>query len=142
MKGIIVTDLEGTLSDSAHRQHLIKPEMTQEDWHEWNIRLSNDRLNYRMVTILCHLQADYNIVLLSSKPGKYAEEVDRWLRKLPINFLAILLRADGDHRPSPEVKEDQLLVINPNRVYMAFDDRKDVCDMYRKYSIHTLQVTI
>ena len=142
MKGVIVTDLEGTLSDCAHRERHLKPKMDQDDWHEWNIRLQWDRINYKMVTILCALQPNYDIVLLSSKPERYVQEVDEWLKRIPIDFAAVLLRSEDDMRPSPEVKEDQLLTIGPKRVYMAFDDRKDVCDMYKKYSIHTFQVMI
>jgi len=140
VKGLIITDLEGTLSCSGHRQHLLHNDMNEHDWDNWNRAFEYDRINYCMVSILSNFAPNYHIGILSTKPDKYVEMVDQWLKKIPIEFTFMLMRPEGDLRHSPEVKYDMVHSLDVKRIYCAFDDRQDVCDMYKDLGIKTFKV--
>ena len=151
----VIFDLEGTLSDSRHRNHLLPIEAFQEnrrptaiEWHGWNLGLQNDRAHTGMLEFfMYHIKHTSSLpVIMSAKPEAYSTIVHTWLGMhlpyMPLNT-PMLMRKKGDERPSPQVKASMLqhLLSVGLQPSLAIDDRADNCRMFQANGIPTMLFT-
>lgn len=137
-KGIIV-DLDGTLCDSAHRQHF----MTQKpkDWKSFYENLAHDPIVPWCQTIIQTMKLYRAIILVSGRPDNYKKETETWLIKNHINYDRLLMRKEGDYRKDFLVKEEiYRRDIEPQfEIEFCIDDRKQVVDLWRRLGLVCLQ---
>lgn len=89
-------------------------------------------------------------VFMTSRPVKYRQPTQDWLKaNVPILEKvkwSLMMRDDDDTRSSSEVKKAQLSRLSaygvriPEDVVAAFDDRKDVIEMYRLHGIENAKL--
>lgn len=82
---------------------------------------------------------DGRIVVLTSRPVMYRASTLEWLARHGIKC-DLIMRNDADERPSTLVKESQLrdlwhYGVQLRDVECAFDDRPEICEMYRSHGI-------
>ena len=140
----IIIDLDGTLSDSAHRQHFM--EKTPKDWKAFYAALVDDPPNQWCRELLIRFRSDrfshfYEIILVSGRSDDYREVTEAWLDKHKLSYDRLLMRKFGDFRADYIVKEEIYKAeIEPHcDVLFAVDDRKQVVDMWRRNGIVCLQ---
>jgi beta-phosphoglucomutase-like phosphatase (HAD superfamily) len=140
-KWAVLVDLDGTVADHEARLKLI-PTAAGGDWEPFYRNQINDPTFEGVAEIVRRLQ-DLFIVIVTARPEKYREESQQWLVNNRIPYDAVLMRAEGDHRPNEEVKQDML-----DQVYalgwtpfIAFEDHPDTIKMFRDAGIETLAVS-
>lgn len=140
---LVIFDLEGTLSNSAHRKELWGD--TPDERHRWNLSLMYDRPNHDMIQLFMFYanSSRHHAIILTAKPNTYKPEVEAWLIYNLGNVAlhtTILMRQAADQRSSPEVKEHMMQHITQGKldVILAIDDRQDNCDMFTRLGVPTL----
>jgi predicted secreted acid phosphatase len=150
MKFDVIVDLDGTLSNSEHRQHYMQGE--KKNWPAFYSELVNDPPNFDILHLIKLLHKDgAEIIYCSGRPEEYRELTLAWLKKFgaPTNDAypelpeyPLYMRKDKDYRADYIVKLELLKQMkadgyNPN---FAFDDRDQVVKAWRSVGIRTLQV--
>ncbi len=140
----VLVDLDGTLSDHEKRLPFLpeNPDDQDADWTDFYRNQLSDPPFVGVAEIIRRLR-DMYVVIMTARPEKYRADSERWLQNNQINWDAMLMRAEGDHRPNMEVKKDQLeLVLGLGwRPFIAFEDHPPTIDMLRAAGIETLSVS-
>lgn len=132
----IIVDIDGTLADNSHRQHLIETE----GWDVFFSECYHDIPIEPIVSIVQILEEYHSILIVTGRPEKYKALTRQWLDKNGIRFLELYMRKDGDHRPDYEVKQEMLVEIK--REYdplLVIDDSPKVVKMWRDNGLICLQ---
>lgn len=139
MRKIQLVDLDGCISDDRWRRELIREEGDPFDrFHAYHLGLHRDA-----AVNLHEIDPDLDVVVVTARPCLYAEMTLDWLREVAgIQPRYILHRNNHDHRPSVEVKREQVgwlfsynlnYNVNPEDIAAAIDDREDIINMYREH---------
>lgn len=104
----VVVDLDGTLCDSAHREHLA----VAKQWDEFHSLLGEDRPHQDVADLLEVLNtgiltADLEVILLTGRNERYRGQTEAWLLKNRIKSDHLLMRPDynfiSDHLLKPSM---------------------------------------
>lgn len=147
-------DLDGTLADLTHRLHHISGEfdaqgMTKpKNWDAFFAGCVDDKPIPHMWELLNDLYTvGVIIVYVSGRSDQVRAETEEWLDQhnfpLPgVGKNKLYMRTAGDHRPDHQVKGELLdrILADGYTPIMAFDDRQQVVDMWRKRGIPCAQV--
>ncbi len=140
-KPTIIFDIDGTLADNSHRQHLVTG--GNHNWARFFDEMGDDRPVDHIVTLCCdlHSLSKYEIIILSGRPERYRALTEQWLTWHNIPPVPLLMRVDGDTRPDDEVKEDILnnLLSQGKKISFVVDDRNSVVQMWRRNGVPCLQ---
>jgi hypothetical protein len=148
MKQYIILDIDNCIADDAwriphiehsnadhfhryHKYHSLAP---------WDICF-NKNLFYKAKL------AQIGILLFTSRPVFYRHSTEEWLRRQGINYHALLMRNDIDHRSSAEVKQEQLSWLHEydvglQQIVAAYDDREPIVKMYKNFGINAEVIAI
>lgn len=154
MPKYVILDIDDTLVYNSNFNKYIPKDNTREAWDLYleKINYYNQvEYNYDMINILKMLAKDYIILFVTSREntpdGKVLDNTYRTLYDI-VNLKDIkhmlFIREYNDFRPSWEVKEDLFTKYNlePKDVVLAIDDNTGNINMFKKYGITTLQITI
>jgi hypothetical protein len=136
----LLLDKDGTISDDGWRLPLAE----SDGWDFYHAQLSGDKPVYPVLAFVRGLFfAGWKIHLLTATPERYREPVMKWCIQYSIPIERILMRANDDHRRSPDVKMD--MVLNnfegiPRSQMIALDDREDVALAYKSLDIVSYQL--
>lgn len=145
----VILDLEGTITDCSDRIYYYK----EKDYENWRDLFDDDPPNGVFIKEFEKLSKNTNkvkIIVSTAKSEEDKEEVEEWLSDnffhQDHNFLPfiekIYYRKSFDNRPSIEVKRDNLNLIRKSYIVIrAYDDREDICDMYKELGISTYLVS-
>ena len=98
---IIITDIDGTLSDHRHRLH----HAVARDWDAYHATMHEDPVHKDVLGLLDLYSANgATIIACTARPAAYQARTTIWLLEngVPVDFL--LMREPGDYRPSSVVK--------------------------------------
>ena len=132
-----VVDLDGTISDDRWRRWLIDAGESEVDevYHHYHLQLERDEFVNPWVV----QGSQCPIVLVTARPAYVREMTERWLKKNGVPFHSLLMRPEGDHSPSPELKL-KLIGSAGLEVECAFDDRADVIAAYASQCYPTVHL--
>ncbi len=134
----VVFDLDGTLSDPAHRVHFLQRE--KKDWRAFYAACDEDRPNYPVIRTL---QALYltgaDIEIWTGRSEEVREKTMTWLGLEGVPPVHVKMREEGDHRPDTVLKQEWLdeCSVKPR---LVFEDRASVVSMWRANGIICCQV--
>ena len=144
---LIAFDIDGTLCDLTHRLHFIKD--GNRDWDAFFETCDQDEPIHEMLTLCNNLIEIGNTVLFASgRSGVCRTKTVEWLNDYihlsghGIND-RLYMRTTEDRRPDYLVKHDLLVKIMADfgrKPDLVFDDRQQVCDMWRAEGIRCCQV--
>ena len=141
----IICDIDGTLLDITARIPWIK-KASPPNWKRFREEWWSDTPIESIVTIIQTLgeHSEHNVIIASGRPEKARPQTELQLHRLFINYNALFMRATGDFRPDYIVKEEILARIKANgyEPKLAFDDRQQVVDMWRRNGIRCAQVDV
>lgn len=120
-----IWDLENTLTNSEHRNHLAKAKK----WDEFHELMPQDlprRGNMRLFQICNRFD---RVIILTGMPERHRSKAETWLMKYSLFPDEIIMRPNGDLTPSGSFK---LKVVKDRKFkpVMIFDDRIDVVDIF------------
>jgi len=132
---IIVVDLDGTLCDSAHREHLARAK----DWDQFHALIGEDEVHADVHRFLDICQGNHAIVALTGRNDRYRGATLAWMRRKGIDnlFEEILMRSEDNYEPDHELKPrllDEWLTANGhdhNDVWLILEDRDKVVEAWR-----------
>lgn len=144
MTEVVIVDIDGVVADSRHRNHHLEVEHERDvDWNAWEAETHHDTPIKPIVDLVSALRASGKRIAFSTSRNStcYGATFD-WLyfHKVALIGELILMRRDGDLRPSPEVKRDHVKGLrnagwNP---VLAIDDHSSNVAMFREEGILTL----
>ncbi|CAM5314538.1 hypothetical protein GCM10010329_57240 [Streptomyces spiroverticillatus] len=124
---LAVFDLDGTLADSAHRQHLL--ERRPRDWDAFFAAAPADPPLPEGVALALRSAEDSEVVYLTGRPERCRADTVAWLAAQGLPEGRIWMRANHDRRPARQTKLEVLKRLARNReVRMLVDDDLLVCD--------------
>jgi phosphoglycolate phosphatase-like HAD superfamily hydrolase len=132
-----VFDLDGTLADCSHRQHLAEAG----DWDAFFAACPDDKPILPTIELLLRLwnTRTVKIEIWSGRSDAVRPQTEEWLCRHGIQGnLLTCMRTAGDHRPDDELKLEFLRGTEAPDI--IFDDRKRVVDMWRREGLVCFQV--
>ncbi|MCF6525922.1 hypothetical protein [Streptomyces sp. JJ36] len=128
---LAVFDLDGTLSDTRHRLHLVA--RAPKDWDAF-FRAAGDDPPLPAGIALAREWAEHcDLGYVTGRPERCRSATERWLaaQRLPTGDL--WMRDDTDRRPA-RVTKPRLLrrLASARTVAVVVDDDRQVCDAYRR----------
>jgi hypothetical protein len=146
---VILFDLDGTLADVSHAQHLImdKSRINSESWDKFYLECTKGKPIAPIIMVMHSLMDSGHVVeIWTGRSGAVARETAEWLGAQagvdPGMSLNIRMREVGDHTPDVELKEhwlDEELAMG-NKIDLVFEDRSRVVAMWRRRGIVCCQV--
>ncbi len=143
----IFCDIDGTLSNCRHRQHL-----AHVDWDAFHIHLRSDTVIPPVLDFLrTYIAAGTKVVFITGRPERFRAQTMEWLAKecqlyLIDDYEAILMRPELEYRSDVKFKPELLqdwrtdndVDLNPNEV-LFLDDRDVVVAMWRDLGYYCWQ---
>ena len=136
----VIFDLDGTLADLTHREHLIQGE--QKDWATFFLQCVHDKPIHSTILVNNALyKAGHSIDIWTGRSDMVKVETIVWLAKYGIRYNNLKMRPGLDHTPDNILKQSWLLETPPyERPHIVFEDRQIVVDMWRSHNIQCAQV--
>jgi phosphoglycolate phosphatase-like HAD superfamily hydrolase len=139
----IVWDIDGTLSDTAWRLHLIKEK--PKSWPKFieSSQRDNPILQTQYIYHALAALPDSVMIKMTARAEPEREITSTWLTKHGFDPSIMFMRPEKDNRPDWEVKSEMLDRIEEiyGKVFMAFEDRPGVIkECYNKKGIFVLDV--
>jgi len=118
---VIICDLDGTLFNIKHRQHLLP------DYEAFNSQHINDTLNQDVFDFV----KDKNILFLTGRNEKYRETTEKQLNQYFIDY-KLIMRENNDLSQAKIFKKKiaQDLIKDGYDIEFAIDDDEYVCEMF------------
>lgn len=145
MRKAIIFDIDGTVANCEHRQHLAAVNFTAfedgcvDDTPYENVIEIIRRIDRANIGL--HPQDRITIFACSGRQDKYRKITEDHLLAWDCPYEELLMRPTGDCRKDSIVKAQFLDYIQQtHEVIMAFDDRQQVVDMWRERGITCAQV--
>ncbi|MFC9247502.1 hypothetical protein ACFT7S_26900 [Streptomyces sp. NPDC057136] len=124
---LAVFDLDGTLADTAHRQHFL--EGARRNWEAFfSAAVDDPPLEVGVRLALAGAQ-DCEIVYLTGRPERCRRDTLAWLALQGLPEGRVYMRRNGDRRPARRTKLEILKRLGRERdVRVLVDDDELVCD--------------
>jgi phosphoglycolate phosphatase-like HAD superfamily hydrolase len=121
-----VIDIDGVLADVRHRLSYLATR--PKDWDGFFAAAPQDPPLAEGLAVARHLAVDHQLVILSGRPERYRSATVTWLREHHLPTESLLLRRDGDRRPSRVTKIEALRNLSlTGDVAILVDDDPAVC---------------
>ncbi|MFE9538787.1 hypothetical protein [Streptomyces sp. NPDC006691] len=122
-----VFDLDGTLADSAHRQHFL--DGRPRDWDAFFAAAPADPPLAEGVALCLTAAEECEVVYLTGRPERCREDTLHWLAGQGLPAGTVHMRRNDDRRPARVTKLEILRRLGRDReVRMLVDDDELVCD--------------
>jgi uncharacterized HAD superfamily protein len=139
----MVIDLDGTLCDDRHREHLTKSGR----WDDFHARCVEDQPWPDVRAVVNALGETIDVVAITGRNERYRKVTMDWLLTHGVLIDSLYMRGDDDFRPAVEVKTDLLLnhfhTLERAREMILFilEDRNDVAEAWRNLGFRVWQVS-
>lgn len=139
---VVVVDLDGTLCNSKHREHLARAGQ----WDEFHSLLAGDTPWPDVAALLdmFYQKDDVVVVGLTGRNERYRNATINWLAHHDIWLDDLLMRYDDDWRSDHDLKPQLLaLYLNQNPhlgVWFILEDRDKVVEVWRNEGYNCWQV--
>lgn len=137
---IVISDLDGTISDAEHRVHLVREH--PKDYDTFFAEARNDGPIEAVIAVLNALkQAGHEIHIITGRSEVVREDTLAWLEAHSVPHDRLLMRPEHDFTPDDRLKEQWFKSdYRPEDVLLVLDDRARVVRMWRRLGITCLQV--
>ena len=137
-----VFDLDRTLANTDHREHLIakKPAPT-ELWEKFFDAQIHDTPIWPVVHVARALMEGYHLVeIWTGRPARYRSMTLDWITRhsLFVREVPLVMRADDDRTNDDRLKERWMM--ERGTPHLVFEDRKRIVDMFRSHGVKVCQV--
>lgn len=135
---IIVLDLDGTIADNAHRQHLLPTGCgsTTEQWDAFNKACEGDAMIEQGREFLRCFQLGvprlYKLVVVTGRSEVARKETDNWLEANAIFYNEMYMRPADDHRKAVHWKREvfqKIINANAGNSFVFMEDDPAIVEM-------------
>jgi hypothetical protein len=92
----ILVDLDGTLADTRHRDHLIKKDAREQDWVAYSMESGNDKPIIGNIRLLDEFPIGWRIVILTGRHDQARRITLHWLYRNRVRYDDLIMRISGD----------------------------------------------
>jgi hypothetical protein len=138
----IIVDIDGTLANGSHRQHLLN--QIPKDWKTYQTLAHLDTVHQPIVDLVRNLYeyCEATIILCTGRGEQERKLTVAWLHANKIPFHYLYMRAEKDYRADDVIKLellDKMIEegLNPS---LVLDDRARVVAAWRRRGLTCLQV--
>lgn len=137
---VIIFDLDGVISDAAHRQHFLKG--TERDWDGFFSACTEDPPIISGVKLINVLNKYHKTIILTARPSSVQSKTVHWLKRHSVVWDVLIMRSDDDHRQSSKMK---LTALNQIRdagydPVLVFDDDPKNIAMFLEQEVPAISV--
>jgi hypothetical protein len=139
-----VVDIDGVLADVRHRLHHVTggTGSRRKNWPAFFAAAADDALLDEGAHTVRSLAEVYDVVYLSGRPERLRRVTEEWFRRHGLPEGPVLLRPEGDFRPSSVFKVQALRELARNRtVVVLVDDDERVLTAAREAGFDVLPAT-
>lgn len=135
-KKIVICDIDGTVANNDHRQHLLQGFKT---WDKFFAHLSEDLPISEVIEFVINLHNEgRDIVFVTGRPARYEEATRKWLGKYFDFEIKLIMRQDKDKRNKVEVKKEIFLEnFKTEDIFLVIDNDRDLIKMWQSFSLNT-----
>ena len=134
-----VVDIDGVLADVRHRLHHVTG---RKNWPAFFAGAADDGLLAEGARTVHALAEVYDVVYLSGRPERLRGVTESWFRRHGLPDGPLLLRREGDFRPSRDFKVEALEELARTRaVVVLVDDDERVLAAAREAGFDVLPAT-
>ena len=136
-----IFDIDGTLADTDHRIHYIKPkEGEKKDWGKFFAAAKDDKPFQHVLQFNQAIAENINdeaIVLVTARPENLRKDTEKWLTENGVYWNELFMRPANERKADFEVKRDIYREqIKPYYdIRAAFEDRLQVAKMWREEGV-------
>ena len=137
---VVIFDLDGVISDAAHRQHFLKG--TERDWDGFFSACTEDPPIISGVKLINVLNKYHKTIILTARPKSIQSKTVHWLKRHSVAWDVLIMRSDDDHQQSSEMKLSALNQIRDagyNPILVFDDDPKNIA-MFLEQEIPAIPV--
>lgn len=145
MRDAVIFDMDGTLADVSGIRHLVVPAPGERHkdfnaFHEASVNVPAH--DWVADAARAFEEAGTDVLVVTARKAKWRNHTAFWLALNGVPSTALFMRADNDHRPDREVKQDILNRIRNEGwdVLHAFDDNPKVIAVWEANGIDTTVV--
>ena len=139
MKKIVICDIDGTVANNDHRQHLLKG---FKDWGNFFKNMHLDKPIYEVINLIKKEYEDgKSISFVTGRPERYRKETKKWLQNY-FNFsFSLIMRNDKDIRNKIEIKRE-LFEENfvPSQIECCFENDLALIDLWEELGLRVINV--
>jgi hypothetical protein len=140
MNKIAIFDLDNCISDDHWRMDRIdmRDPNPESRYHEYHSLSPFDKFGEKnRFLVHRHFEQGHEIIVLTARPVSLYYSTAYWLAQNGVHFSALIMRPEGVHTRSVELKETMvkgaiMTGFSVDRMVAAYDDRQDVVDMYKE----------
>ena len=138
-KEIILCDIDGTIANNNHRQHLLGE---FKDWDKFFYEMSNDEPIDEVIRLVKEEKKCFNtICFLTGRPERYREATETWLKKYFDEGFNLLMREDGDLRNKIEIKRELFINnFNINQIVTCFENDLELIQLWQELGVRVVDV--
>jgi hypothetical protein len=131
----VVFDLDGTLANTDHRQHLV----VAKDWRGFYAACDLDPPHGHIIeTLVALVVSGHRVEIWSGRSDEVRDKTEAWLIAHGLGEVPLRMRKEHDYTPDDVLKRSWL---NPDDMPdLIFDDRAKVVKMWREMGIPCCQV--
>lgn len=146
---LYIFDIDGTLANCSHRQHLLQDHGDRDRWHRFYAACAEDESITPIMLILnALLMAGSEVWYFTGRSEEVRHKTEAWFdfhMRLDVSHFGpkLMMRPIGDHRTDDVLKAewlDRMLPEDRARLVAVFEDRTRVVEMWRSRGIQCLQV--
>lgn len=139
-KNIVIFDLDGTIADNEHRNHLVRCQ--DPDWRAYFAACTDDAPNTPVIKMLDALfNEGREVWIVSGRSDEVRAETEAWLADHNVSYDKLIMRPKDSQTPDHVLKKEWLNTIIPKgAVLCVFEDRSRVVDMWRAEGLTCFQV--
>lgn len=107
MANLVVSDIDGVISNCEHRLSWAKAKL----YDEFYSRVGMDEPIMDGINLIKRLTSDDGargdmLIFLTGRREDCREETIEWLKKFDLEYDSLYMRQEGDHRPANELKKE------------------------------------
>lgn len=145
MRKLIVVDIDGTLTNCDHRQHLAQ----QRRWDDFYGKMSDDLPVEPIIEMVKSLyNQGYFVLLLTGRPEEHRGKTVNWLFKHNVPYHTLIMRPNGNHERDDKIKmmlfdqfnQDMKDICVPMELQFVLEDRDQMVKAWRDRGAICLQV--
>lgn len=140
--------MDGVIADVRHRDWIVnripdvKKENKQDAWDMYHHQMIHDTPLNGIILGVDALPKDVLVVILTGRPDKYEEQTLKQLKLWGVRYDHLIMRKEGDRQSAVHMKKRvalHMIEIGLD-IVKAYDDRPDICEMYRQLEIETVEI--
>lgn len=129
-KRINIIDLDGTVANGRHREHLCHG--PEKDWFKYFNLMHLDKPYNHIIDWVNELGKDDWNVVVTGRPDTYQYQTLRWLNEVHMKFDFIFMRSGSDSREDTIIKREILNKLPKEQINLVIEDRMRVVKAYKE----------